>query len=35
MQKIKDSMTETEKGVLSGKVCQQTEVMMRDETDAG
>lgn len=31
MQQIKDSMTEMEKGVLSVKVCQQTEVMLKDE----
>lgn len=28
-------MTEMEKGVLSGKVCQQTDVMMRAEGDKG
>lgn len=32
-QQIKDIMTEMEKGVVSGKVRQQTQVMMKDESD--
>lgn len=34
-QQMKDSVTEMEKGVASGKVQQQTQVTMTDESDEG